>query len=173
MRVSVPRELGSGRERRQLRDLRTAGRLLPGRQRRQRVHARRRGRRLAGNGQPAERHRIRCSAASRRAIRSCSSRATRATRTSAAATGITVQLANVSEVTGQPEYIRSRRPKLRNGGLLYVIGVAPRNEAGTYDTAFRKSSTRTSRSRIAKGNSQHPELGVCLAHDPATGRGKT
>src|SRR4029077_3734365 len=52
--------------------------------------------------------------------------------------GITVQLANVSEVTGQPEYISLSTTELRNGGLLYVIGVAPREEAGTYDTAFRK-----------------------------------
>jgi len=52
--------------------------------------------------------------------------------------GITVQLANVSEVTGQPEYISLSTTELRNGGLLYVIGVAPRTEAGTYDTAFRK-----------------------------------
>ena len=53
-----------------------------------------------------------------------------------AASGITVQLANVSEVTGQPEYISLSTTELRNGGLLYVIGVAPRTEAGTYDTAF-------------------------------------
>ena len=52
--------------------------------------------------------------------------------------GVTVQLANVSEVTGQPEYISLSTTELRNGGLLYVIGVAPRNEAGTYDNAFRK-----------------------------------
>jgi hypothetical protein len=52
--------------------------------------------------------------------------------------GITVQLANVSEVTGQPEYISLSTTELRTGGLLYVIGVAPRTEAGTYDTAFRK-----------------------------------
>lgn len=52
--------------------------------------------------------------------------------------GITVQLANVSEVTGEPEYIALSTTELRNGNLLYVIGVAPRNEAGTYDQAFRK-----------------------------------
>jgi len=52
--------------------------------------------------------------------------------------GITVQLANVSEVTGQPEYISLSTTELRNGGLLYVIGVAPRTEAGTYDNTFRK-----------------------------------
>jgi Peptidase family M48 len=52
--------------------------------------------------------------------------------------GITVDLANVSEVTGQPEYISLSTTELRNGGLLYVIGVAPRNEAGTYQDAFRR-----------------------------------
>jgi hypothetical protein len=52
--------------------------------------------------------------------------------------GLTVQLANVSQVTGQPEYISLSTAELRNGSLLYVIGVAPRNEAGTYDSTFRK-----------------------------------
>jgi hypothetical protein len=52
--------------------------------------------------------------------------------------GLTVQLANVSEVTGQPEYISLSTAELRNGSLLYVIGVAPRTEAGTYDNTFRK-----------------------------------
>ena len=52
--------------------------------------------------------------------------------------GITVQLANVSEVTGQPEYISLSTTELRDGSLLYVIGVAPRNEAGTYEDTFRK-----------------------------------
>jgi Zn-dependent protease with chaperone function len=52
--------------------------------------------------------------------------------------GITVDLANVSEVTGQPEYISLSTTELRNGGLLYVIGVAPRNEAGTYQDAFKR-----------------------------------
>src|SRR5262245_36766997 len=54
--------------------------------------------------------------------------------------GITVDLANVSEVTGQPEYISLSTTELRNGGLLYVIGVAPRTEAGTYQDAFRRIS---------------------------------
>ena len=52
--------------------------------------------------------------------------------------GITVQLANVSEVTGQPEYISLSTTELRDGSLLYVIGVAPRTEAGTYDNTFKK-----------------------------------
>ena len=52
--------------------------------------------------------------------------------------GLTVQLANVSEVTGQPESISLSTTELRDGSLLYVIGVAPRNEVGTYDDTFRK-----------------------------------
>ena len=52
--------------------------------------------------------------------------------------GITVDLANVSEVTGQPEYISLSTTELRNGGLLYVIGVAPRNEAGSYQDTFKR-----------------------------------
>ena len=52
--------------------------------------------------------------------------------------GITVQLANVSEVTGNPEYISLSTTELRDGSLLYVIGVAPRDEAGTYDRTFQQ-----------------------------------
>ena len=52
--------------------------------------------------------------------------------------GITVQLANVSEVTGQPEYISLSTTQLRDGSLLYVIGVAPRTEADTYDRTFQQ-----------------------------------
>jgi hypothetical protein len=52
--------------------------------------------------------------------------------------GITVQLANVSEVTGQPEYIALSTTELRDGSLLYVIGVAPRTEADTYDRTFQQ-----------------------------------
>jgi predicted Zn-dependent protease len=52
--------------------------------------------------------------------------------------GITVQLANVSEVTGQPEYIALSTTELRDGSLLYMIGVAPRNEADTYNRAFQQ-----------------------------------
>ena len=52
--------------------------------------------------------------------------------------GITVQLANVSEVTGQPEYISLSTTELRDGSLLYVIAVAPRTEAGTYDRTFQQ-----------------------------------
>jgi hypothetical protein len=52
--------------------------------------------------------------------------------------GLTVQLANVSEVTGQPEYISLSTTELNNGSMLYVIGVAPRTEASRYDDTFKK-----------------------------------
>jgi hypothetical protein len=52
--------------------------------------------------------------------------------------GLTTTLTNVSDVTGQPEYISVATTRLRDGGLLYVIGVSPRQEAGTYDPAFRR-----------------------------------
>jgi len=52
--------------------------------------------------------------------------------------GLTTTLTNVSDVTGQPEYISVATTQLRDGGVLYVIGVSPRQEAGTYDPAFRR-----------------------------------
>jgi hypothetical protein len=52
--------------------------------------------------------------------------------------GLTAQLSNVSEVTGQSEYVTLSTTYLRNGNLLYMIGVAPSNEAGTYDKAFQR-----------------------------------
>jgi hypothetical protein len=52
--------------------------------------------------------------------------------------GLTTTLTNVSDVTGQPEYVSVATTRLRDGGLLYVIGVAPRQEAGTYDSTFRR-----------------------------------
>jgi hypothetical protein len=57
---------------------------------------------------------------------------------------------HVSEVTGQPEYISLSTTELRDGSLLYVIGVAPRTEADTYD---RRSSRYAgiSKSQIDSG----------------------
>jgi Zn-dependent protease with chaperone function len=52
--------------------------------------------------------------------------------------GLVTQLSNVSEVTGQQEYIALTTTYLRNGNMLYMIGVAPREEAGTYDRAFQR-----------------------------------
>jgi len=53
-------------------------------------------------------------------------------------TGITVPLSNVSAITGQEEYVSLATAQLRDGNLLYVIGVAPRTETGAYDAAFRR-----------------------------------
>jgi len=52
--------------------------------------------------------------------------------------GLVTQLSNVSEVTGQQEYVALTTTYLRNGNMLYMIGVAPRDEAGTYDRAFQR-----------------------------------
>jgi hypothetical protein len=52
--------------------------------------------------------------------------------------GITTELSNVSEVTGQQEYVTLSTTYLRNGSMLYMIGVAPRAEAGTYDRTFQR-----------------------------------
>jgi hypothetical protein len=53
-------------------------------------------------------------------------------------TALTTQLSNVSEVTGQREYIAISTTELRDGSLLYLIGVAPEQEASTYETTFRR-----------------------------------
>ena len=52
--------------------------------------------------------------------------------------GLTTILSNTSEVTGQQERIALSTTLLRDGSLLYVIGVAPANEARTYDAAFQR-----------------------------------
>ncbi len=49
-------------------------------------------------------------------------------------------LSNVNEATGQPESVRLIATQLRNGQLLYMIAVAPRNERnfdGAFDTMLR------------------------------------
>jgi hypothetical protein len=52
--------------------------------------------------------------------------------------GLTTRLSNVSEVNGQRETVMLSTAYLRDGSMLYVIGVAPQNEAGTYEDAFRR-----------------------------------
>jgi hypothetical protein len=52
--------------------------------------------------------------------------------------GYTTILSNVSDVTGQRERIALTTTQLRDGSLLYVVGVAPQSEAQTYDPAFRR-----------------------------------
>jgi beta-barrel assembly-enhancing protease len=52
--------------------------------------------------------------------------------------GLTTQLSNVSEVTGQPEYINISTAYLRDGNMIFVIGVAPQAEANNYANTFAK-----------------------------------
>jgi beta-barrel assembly-enhancing protease len=52
--------------------------------------------------------------------------------------GLVTQLSNTSEVSGQPEYVQLTTTYLRDGSMLYMIGVAPQNEANTYNNAFNR-----------------------------------
>jgi hypothetical protein len=52
--------------------------------------------------------------------------------------GLTTVLTNTSEVTGEQERISLSTAQLRDGSLLYVIGVAPQREAQSYDSTFRR-----------------------------------
>jgi beta-barrel assembly-enhancing protease len=51
---------------------------------------------------------------------------------------ITAPLSNVSDVTGEGETVMLSTTQLRDGGVLFLIGVAPSREAGTYESAFRR-----------------------------------
>jgi Zn-dependent protease with chaperone function len=52
--------------------------------------------------------------------------------------GVTTALSNVSEVTGQREYVNLSTTYLRDGRLLFVIGVAPQAEANAYASTFAR-----------------------------------
>ncbi|MGH9201798.1 MAG: M48 family metalloprotease, partial [Vicinamibacterales bacterium] len=52
--------------------------------------------------------------------------------------GLTALLSNVSDVTGRSETVMLTTTQLRDGSLLFLIGVAPQHEAGTYEGAFRR-----------------------------------
>ena len=52
--------------------------------------------------------------------------------------GLSTPLVNTSDVTGQREYVNLATAQLRNGDILYVIGVAPQPEAGTYERTFQR-----------------------------------
>jgi hypothetical protein len=52
--------------------------------------------------------------------------------------GITQPLSNISNATGDPEYVALSTTQLRDGSLLYIIGVAPQDESGAYENAFRR-----------------------------------
>jgi beta-barrel assembly-enhancing protease len=52
--------------------------------------------------------------------------------------GITTTLSNVSELTGEREAVNVSTAQLRDGSVLFLIGVAPENEASTYLNTFRR-----------------------------------
>ena len=52
--------------------------------------------------------------------------------------GLTTTLSNRSDRTGEPETIQLSTTRLRDGSLLYIIGVAPQREAATYASAFQR-----------------------------------
>jgi beta-barrel assembly-enhancing protease len=52
--------------------------------------------------------------------------------------GITVALSNTSEVTGESELIQLSTTQLRDNSLLFLIGVAPQDEANSYANTFAR-----------------------------------
>jgi beta-barrel assembly-enhancing protease len=52
--------------------------------------------------------------------------------------GLTTVLSNTSDVSGRPELVTVSTTQLRNGNMLFMIGVAPETEYDTYDDAFRR-----------------------------------
>jgi len=53
-------------------------------------------------------------------------------------TGLTTVLSNTSDVNGRPELVSVSTTQLRNGSMLFLIGVAPEDEADEYEAAFRR-----------------------------------
>jgi hypothetical protein len=52
--------------------------------------------------------------------------------------GLRTTLSNESDITGQPETISLSTALLGDGRMLYLIGVSPQRESGTYESAFRR-----------------------------------
>jgi hypothetical protein len=52
--------------------------------------------------------------------------------------GLVTQLSNVSEVSGQQEFVQLTTTYLRDGRMFYMIGVGPQNEANTYNNTFNR-----------------------------------
>jgi len=52
-------------------------------------------------------------------------------------TGLTSSFSNTNEATGQVENVTVVTTQLRDGRLLFMIAVAPENEAGVFQNAFR------------------------------------
>jgi hypothetical protein len=56
--------------------------------------------------------------------------------------GLTTTLSNVSEVTGETEAVNVSTVQLRDGSILFVIGVAPADEARLYQNTFSRVRQR-------------------------------
>jgi hypothetical protein len=52
--------------------------------------------------------------------------------------GLTTTLTNVSEVTGRAEAVDLSTVQLRDGSVLFIIGVAPATEARAYAGTFNR-----------------------------------
>ena len=52
--------------------------------------------------------------------------------------GLTTTLSSVSEVTGGSEAVNVSTVQLRDGSVLFMIGVAPTDQARTYMTTFNR-----------------------------------
>ena len=50
--------------------------------------------------------------------------------------GLTTNLTNVSEVTGEREAVNISTVQLSDGSVMFLLGVAPANEAQTYFSTF-------------------------------------
>jgi hypothetical protein len=51
---------------------------------------------------------------------------------------LTTTLSNVSEVSGESEAVNVSTVQLRDGSVLFLIGVAPEQQARTYLTTFSR-----------------------------------
>jgi hypothetical protein len=52
--------------------------------------------------------------------------------------GVRTTLTNQSDITGQQEVISLATTRLNDGRLLFLVGVAPQRDAGTYNDVFRR-----------------------------------
>jgi hypothetical protein len=52
--------------------------------------------------------------------------------------GLTASLLNASDATGRSEAVTLSTTRLRDGSLLFVIGVAPEDQQGTYGNVFNR-----------------------------------
>jgi len=52
--------------------------------------------------------------------------------------GVRTTLTNQSDITGQPETISLATTQLNDGRVLFLVGVAPQRDAGTYNNVFKR-----------------------------------